>query len=217
MPAYSGSSDSVHTTFGDSMLDSSDAEKNIVPVLSSVLNQLVLRNDKLPFNSAHVTVFHALKPPSISIQKYLERILKYASCSPNCFIIALIYIDRIIQRNQTFVINSLNIHRLLITSIMVAAKFLDDFYYNNAYYAKVGGVSCHELNCLELDFLFMINFSLNVTPEVYDQYYRAIFCDEIRNASLRPLCGPAIRSAAEYKLVEKSSRNAGDEQTLVCA
>jgi len=80
-------------------------------------------------------------------------------------VVALIYIDRIIQRNASFMITSLNIHRLLITrfahtlgvlfvvlmlrrcrlrrrqcdgrSVMVAAKFFDDIYYDNAYYAKV--------------------------------------------------------------------------------
>ena len=108
------------------------------------------------------TIFHALKPPAISIHKYLMRIFQYANCSRSCFVVALIYIDRIIQRNASFMITSLNIHRLLITryvshtaagplppcnvaswaewvgcSVMVAAKFFDDIYYDNAYYAKV--------------------------------------------------------------------------------
>lgn len=56
---------------------------------------------------------------------------KYAACSGECFVLALVYIDRIIQSNPTFVVNSLNIHRLLITSIMLAAKFFDDQYFNN--------------------------------------------------------------------------------------
>merc|ERR1712166_777385 len=98
------------------------------------------------------------------------RIFQYANCSRSCFVVALIYIDRIIQRNAGFMITSLNIHRLLITSVMVSAKFFDDIYYDNAYYAKVGGIPTAEMNSLELEFLFMINFTLNVTPEVYRQY-----------------------------------------------
>lgn len=70
--------------------------------------------------------FHALRPPAISIKDYLQRVAKYAACSGECFVLALVYIDRIIQSNPTFVVNSLNIHRLLITSIMLAAKFFDD-------------------------------------------------------------------------------------------
>merc|ERR1712178_230567 len=119
---------------------------------------------------ANVTVFHAVKPPTISLRKYLERIERYAGCSSECYIIALVYVDTIIQRKKSFVISSLNIHRLVITRIMLAAKFYDDIYYNNAYYAKIGGVPCNEINNLELEFLFMINFTLNVPIDVFERY-----------------------------------------------
>lgn len=82
---------------------------------------------------------------------------------------ALIYIDRLIQRNN-FLLTELNVHRVVITSILLAAKFFDDAYYNNAYYSKVGGVLVSEMNGLEVDFLFRINFSLHVTPEVFHKY-----------------------------------------------
>jgi Cyclin len=55
-------------------------------------------------------------------------------------------------------------------SIMVAAKFFDDQYYNNAYYAKVGGVPCGELNSLETEFLFGVNFGLSVTADEFYKY-----------------------------------------------
>ena len=35
---------------------------------------------------------------------------KYASCSPECFVLALVYIDRLIQRNA-LLLTSLNVHR----------------------------------------------------------------------------------------------------------
>jgi len=97
----------------------------------------------------------------------------------------LVYVDRIIQGNPNFIVNSLNIHRLLITSVMLAAKFFDDQYFNNAYYAKVGGVPCTEMNSLEVEFLFMTNFTLFVSTETYKQYY-----EELRNhASSNSTCG----------------------------
>jgi hypothetical protein len=33
---------------------------------------------------------------------------------------------------------------------MVAAKFFDDFYYKNEFYAKLGGICKNEINDLEL-------------------------------------------------------------------
>ncbi|GJP48474.1 hypothetical protein CLOM_g7751 [Closterium sp. NIES-68] len=67
-------------------------------------------------------------------------------------------------------ITSLNVHRLLVTSVMVAAKFLGSAYFNNACFATVGGIGTSEINKLELDFLFRINFTLNVTAEEFKQY-----------------------------------------------
>lgn len=126
-------------------------------------------NDAVP-DPGPVTKFHALRPPSISIYDYCIRIYKYASCSPECFVLALVYIDRLIQRNS-LLLTSLNVHRIIITAVMLAAKFFDDQYFNNAYYAKVGGVPTGEVNSLELEFLFSINFSLHVPTEVFEKYY----------------------------------------------
>ena len=67
-------------------------------------------------------------------------------------------------------LTELNVHRVVITAVLLAAKFFDDAYYNNAYYAKVGGVLVSEMNGLEVDFLFRINFTLHVTPEIFAKY-----------------------------------------------
>jgi hypothetical protein len=152
----------------DSATDQTAEGKAVVTVLAAVLERLVESNSHLP-NDQEVTKFHALKAPGISVRQYLERIHKYASCSTECFILALIYIDRLIQRNN-FVLSELNVHRVLVTSVLLAAKFFDDAYYNNAYYAKVGGVLTSEMNGLEVEFLFRINFSLHVTPEIFKKY-----------------------------------------------
>jgi len=142
----------------------------VVRVLATVLERLVKANANLSApGQGQVTKFHALKAPGISILQYLERIYKYASCSTECFILALIYIDRLIQKHN-FVLTELNVHRVVITSILLAAKFFDDAYYNNAYYAKVGGVLVSEMNGLEVEFLFRINFSLHVKPDEFAKY-----------------------------------------------
>lgn len=46
--------------------------------------------------------------------RYLDRILKYSSCSNECFVLGLIYMDRFIQRNG-FALTALNVHRVAIT------------------------------------------------------------------------------------------------------
>lgn len=157
--------------------------RDLVRTLACVLQKLVDVNRKLDSPGAQViTKFHASQSPGISISDYLERINKYASCSTECLVLALIYVDRLIQQSN-FALTSLNVHRVIITSVMLAAKFFDDQYFNNKYYAKVGGVPCKEINSLEVEFLFLVNFSLHVTEEVYYRYF-----SELMNHAANSAC-----------------------------
>ncbi|GAV61597.1 Cyclin domain-containing protein [Cephalotus follicularis] len=152
-------------------LENPNVMSKMIMFLSSLLQRVAESNDlNRLFQPQKISVFHGLTRPSISIRSYLERILKYANCSPSCFIVAYVYLDRFAQRQPSLPITTFNVHRLLITSVLVAAKFMDDMYYNNAYYAKVGGISTIEMNFLEVDFLFGLGFQLNVTPNTFHTY-----------------------------------------------
>ncbi|GAV57778.1 Cyclin domain-containing protein [Cephalotus follicularis] len=144
----------------------------ILTLLSSLLESSVQKNEMLLKSTKTkdvVTLFHGLRAPSISIQQYIDRIFKYSGCSPSCFIIAHIYVDRFLQETDVH-LTSLNVHRLLITSVMVAAKFIDDAFFNNAYYARIGGVNTEELNRMEVKFLFSLDFRLHVSVETFKRY-----------------------------------------------
>jgi len=157
-----------------SMKINEERRSKLVSVLSDVLIRLCERNDSLTMRQSPVTRFHALRAPQITITSYLERIARYTNCSEECFVLALIYIDRLIKNNEDFLLVSLNVHRLIITGIMVSAKFFDDQYFNNAYFGKVGGVSCKEIDLLEIEFLFMLNFNLYVETELFGMYNRRL-------------------------------------------
>ncbi|KAE8654801.1 Cyclin-U1-1 [Hibiscus syriacus] len=146
----------------------------VLTIISSVLEKLVARNDRLvevlteqpdrsnsngngsstsaPLGKS-LHAFHGVRAPNISIPNYLERIYKYTNCSPSCFVLGYVYIDRLAHKHPDSLLVSLNVHRLLVTSVMVASKVLDDVHYNNALYARVGGVSNAELNRLEIELL----------------------------------------------------------------
>eukprot|EP00897_Mesotaenium_endlicherianum_P010948 jgi/Mesen1/9882/ME000070S09164 len=155
-----------------SSADSRAQRPPVLLVLSYLLDRVVAGNENQPQSaySNKLTVFHGLTAPTISIDKYLERIHKYASCSPACFVVAYAYMDRLMRRNPELPLTSLSVHRLLITCIMAAAKFLDDAYFNNAFYAKVGGVTTGEMNRLELELLFRLDFRLHVTTAEFGAY-----------------------------------------------
>ncbi|KAL5560628.1 hypothetical protein UlMin_036839 [Ulmus minor] len=173
---------------------------NLITFLSSLLQRVAESNDlNSQFQTQKISVFHGLTPPTISIQSYLQRIFKYANCSPSCYIVAYVYLDRFAQKQPSLPINSYNVHRLLITSVMLAAKFMDDMYYNNAYYAKVGGISTKEMNFLEVDFLFGLGFHLNVTPTTFHTY-----CSHLQREML--LLQPPLDAADSSLSLGKSLR-----------
>ncbi|XP_021828406.1 cyclin-U4-1-like [Prunus avium] len=151
---------------------SPEAMPRMIDFMSSVLERVAKSNDlSRRFEpTQRLSVFHSLTTPTITIHSYLQRIFKYADCSPSCFVVAYVYLDRFTQTQPLLPIDSFNIHRLLIASVLVSAKFMDDIYYNNAYYARVGGISTAEMNLLEVDLLFGLGFQLNVTPATFYTY-----------------------------------------------
>ncbi|KAF9526742.1 cyclin-domain-containing protein, partial [Crepidotus variabilis] len=124
---------------------------------------------------AATLTFHARNIPTISLEAYLLRILKYCPTSNHVFLSLLVYFDRLSKLGQeavgrSFVIDSYNIHRLVIAGITVASKFFSDVFYTNSRYAKVGGLPLHELNQLELQFLLLNDFRLVVSSADMQDY-----------------------------------------------
>jgi len=132
------------------------------------------------------TKFDSAYAPAVSLEQYLSRIHTYAKCSDSCFVVALIYIDRIIAMHS-FRVTALNAHRIFLASILLSAKFLDDIYYNNSFFAKLGGISLQELNALELEVLRLTRFDLNVSEEQYGAYHASIRSYVRRTPSPAPL------------------------------
>lgn len=121
------------------------------------------------FERSHQSLFHSSRVPGISVWDYVRRIAKYSGCSPECFVIALILLDRYSQVTQ-IPLSFRNIHRLSITTLMVSAKLRDDIYYSNAYYASIGGVTAKELYYLEVQLLATIQWSTWVESNAFDEY-----------------------------------------------
>jgi hypothetical protein len=146
-------------------------KQKLTPILSNLLSLLVLKNTDISKKTIvmKTSSFDAKVAPDISIQDYFERIVKYTPCSKECYLAAFIYIDRIIKINN-FKITPYNVHRVLITSIMLASKLLDDHTFDNKYYSYVAGLTTKELNCLEINFLELLGYNLSVTEEVFRSY-----------------------------------------------
>jgi len=97
-----------------------------------------------------------------------------------------------------FVVDSYNIHRLVIAGVTCASKFFSDIFYTNSRYAKVGGLPLPELNHLELQFLLLNDFRLAVPLEEMEAYGTMLvefYAREVL-ANQNPLVSPSSVSVA---------------------
>lgn len=116
------------------------------------------------------TCFHAAEAPPVDIEVYAARLHQYLGCSGGCYVLALVYLDRLVNTCPESSISPLSCHRLLLISLVVAAKFHDDVFYSNEHYAIVGGVQLRELNRMEAYFIELLGWDLLVQPEEYETY-----------------------------------------------
>ncbi|CAO3597154.1 unnamed protein product [Absidia cylindrospora] len=147
--------------------------KDTIHMLTRLLEKITSTNDRLyqhQQSPPSTTCFHARAIPSIDIESYLLRILKYCPCANECFLSLLVYFDRMARNHTQLRLDSYNIHRLIICGVMIASKFFSDVFYTNTRYAKVGGLPVKELNLLELAFLRMNDFLLNIQVEELQKY-----------------------------------------------
>lgn len=117
-----------------------------------------------------------LIPNDIQPIDYLHRIQRTFYCSASCYVVALIYIERFINKIDVLInkkggsniFNQFACFRIFLAAITVATKCLDDKYYKNTYYAKAGGVDKKELWEIEHQFLMIMKSDLDVSLEAYN-------------------------------------------------
>lgn len=115
-----------------------------------------------------INAFVSIREPPICIEDYLQRLWKHCNCSDACQILALIYIDRLIEMCPNMAVTPLTIHRLFAAATVVSTKLQDDDeHYPNSYYAKVCGLSLWQLNSMEANFMSLVAWNLFVSPEEY--------------------------------------------------
>ncbi|KAL8450485.1 hypothetical protein Emag_003175 [Eimeria magna] len=153
------------------MVCEASADVLLVTSVASLLQHLASQNKS---TGCGAPCFLSASEPMITVSDYVERLARFFQCSRECFILALIYIDRLLQSNKHVWLCPLNVHRLVVTALMVAVKFADDTFYSNAYYAKVGGLPVKEINYLEATLLRMLRFRLHVLPCEFERFYRLV-------------------------------------------
>ena len=114
--------------------------------ISEILTEISNQNAEVEFNPDDP--FSRPNPSKVTLQYFFGRIRRYSQLEKSTLIIILIYVDRMCITSG-IILNPHNIHRLILGCLILAIKYNEDVYFNNEYYAKIGGVSLDEINSLE--------------------------------------------------------------------
>ena len=129
-----------------------------------------------PPQSAYGAIYHSVSVPDISATQYLTShllargLMRKEHLADTTVLHAMLLIDRLMrmQSHNGFHLCKSNVHRVLLSVLLLSAKLLDDETYNNEWWASVGGVTNAHLNELEWYTLSSMDFRLSVTADELD-------------------------------------------------
>lgn len=102
-------------------------------------------------------------PPNISFSAYLERLFKYCQPEPVILFAIVAYTERLFQNDKLFVPQT-GWHRWIVAAWLVASKAVNgDQFWTNVFWARVAGISVNELLTLELEFIKILDWHLQVS------------------------------------------------------
>ena len=149
--------------------------EDIINYISTNLLSIIQNNKRMkkkPSKDINEPLYSKLIP-ALSLEKYLIRIIKYTEVENNTLIVAYLYIIKLIK-NENFILSINNIYRLLLGSVVLAKKVLEDLKYNNSYYCEIGGISLQEFNKIEFSLFVRLNYEVNPKIEEIENVYKNI-------------------------------------------
>lgn len=101
-----------------------------------------------------LTRFRAANIPKVPLRDYLLRIHKHCPFTPIKLLAIVHYFTtlELMYCQIATVLQFRNVHRLVLTALVIASKVLDDLLIPQLRFSVVGGISLHHLHGLELAF-----------------------------------------------------------------
>ena len=134
-------------------------------------------------------------PAVKSISHFLKQVFEVGQFHPECCVISLVYINRLIGVTGVPLTQS-NWKPVAISALVLAQKVWDDTPLINADFSILyPALTVKEINFLERKFLDLLEFKLAVSPSLYAQYYFELrsICEENANAAAQAAGTAGVR------------------------
>lgn len=116
--------------------------------------------------AVEASAFFCSQQPPITPTKFAERLAEYLHCSPEAFVVASIFVWRL-HEVQPVLFCGDTTHKIMLAAAVCGAKWTDDKFFTNGYYAEVGGVPQRTLNKVERELAMHLRFGFFVIPEAF--------------------------------------------------
>ena len=139
--------------------------------ISEILQDIIDENSKRK-SFVIKNSFYMKNPPNMSFLNFSKRINKYLKPEVSTLIISLMYIDSLLKShmdNLLFLTEN-NVYKIYLTSVVLAIKYNEDYFDDNDFFGKVGGISTEEMNTLERDFLILMDYKMYIPEDLFRIY-----------------------------------------------
>ena len=108
------------------------------------------------------------------IENFIIRCIQLLDIEEEILILSMMTLDKLLKKNLLLCEN--NLHKVIFICIMETHKYYNDNdYISNRDYSKICGISTDELLKMELEFMNIIDFNMNINEDDYIKY-----CDKIK-------------------------------------
>ena len=167
---------SNNASFENQIPISSNLKNHIINAIVSNLKDIIKENQKNNKNKLIFkdNIFYLEDLPPISLEKFIQHLVKFTQMDISTLILAVIYMDEFCEKFK-YILTLNNIYRLILISVFIGLKYNEDTYVNEKSYASIAGVSVEDLKYLEFQMCVALDFSFFVKSELYQQYFM-YFC-----------------------------------------
>ncbi|KAL2918257.1 hypothetical protein HK105_202184 [Polyrhizophydium stewartii] len=113
---------------------------------------------------------------NVDLCQFIATIMSRTRLSSNTLVLAFLYLDRLKSMHPRCKGSPGSAHRLILSAIMLAAKFLYDDTFDNTAWATVssGLFSLEQVNHMEMEMLYFLNFRLFVSQSEWQAFFATL-------------------------------------------
>ncbi|CDH57817.1 hypothetical protein RO3G_11655 [Lichtheimia corymbifera JMRC:FSU:9682] len=147
--------------------------------------------------------------PVANLEQFLYHILKHSRTTHSTLQLAIFYLFRIRSRVLQHRHDNVYIacgRRMFLASLICAHKFLQDKTYKNLAWSKVSGLSVKEINHAERVMLQLLDWSLYVKKDTYDQWIQMLNCHlKCRSCTVAPAAKNATNTTTHATITNNNN------------